>query len=225
MINYFTLMNLMEAGSPAFDYAREAFNADFCAECGKIHFNKTTRKNGFSAFKNSGDFFLRDSNIEGLFCTPTSVIFLNNTTDLNTDGAREQDLQKSVGSIINSAFKKPVDFYALEDIALARSLNWKPNTTQKYYIEVEERFYDFNLVYNAINCIADGKRIDAFSVKRDEEDRYPVLMLRSGVGLACVLPFLSNAEEAYNVDFKHYMEFEKDLDDKMIQAEKAKWTA
>ena len=222
MINYF---NLMEAGSPAFDYAREAFNADFCAECGKIHFNKTTRKNGFSAFKNSGEFFLRDSNVEGLFCTPTSILYVNNTTDLNIDGAREQDLSKAVNSIIKSTLKKPVDFYPLENIALARSLNWKPNTTQKYYIKVEECFYDFNLVYNAINCIADGKRIDAFSVKRDEQDKYPVLMLRSSVGFSCVLPFLGADSKAYNVDFKNYMEYEKALDEKKIQAEKAKWTA
>ena len=82
------------------------------------------------------------------------------------------------------------------------------------------------MIYNALGCLSDGKKeVDVFSVKKSADDRYPALMIRSALGIAFILPFLGEDNIEKNVDFKNYIDFEKSLDEKAIQAEKAKWTA
>ena len=131
------------------------------------------------------------------------------------------DLSKITNPFIQSVYKKPVDFYGKEDTALARVLGFRQNASfdvdKRYYIKVEEQFYDYSLIYTALNCIDGGKRVEAYSVKQTETDSRPSLMLKTEHGFAFVLPFIGGGNPDYNVDFKNYMDFEAGLDKKMIE--------
>ena len=221
MFNYFKMMRYADPKNDIlFDYIRNTFNADFRNELAKIKPNKTTRKNAFSAFK-AMQGFIKDSNIDGLFCTASMILYLSSTDGLETAGAKSMDVTNVTKNFTGSIYKKPVDFYGKEDTALARVLGFRPNAStdvdKRYYIEVEEQFYDYALIYTALNCIDDGKRIEAYSVKQTETDSRPSLMLRSNIGFVFVLPFIGGSNPDYNVDFKNYVDFEAGLDKKMIE--------
>lgn len=227
MLNYYELLKVVGLENmDAVTAIRESFNADFRREYSKIQINKTTRKNAIIAYSKH-DNFMQDNEMQGLYCDGVSI--LNTTGEPIITTTKRADIKKFVSESLPN--RKPVDLHIKETIAIARAMGWTPGATNKekpYYIEIDDNYYNFTLVYNLFTCIADNSN-KYYPVKvelcTDKEPGRNMLFLSSKYGCAFILPFNAGVNGVYsanNVNFNYYMETENEIDNYIVmQAKKS----
>ena len=211
MLNYYELIKLIK-DTDAIEVIREEFKDDLAVAFGKCKVNKSTRA---QACKNYGNLkeLRADKEYSYLFGTSHSIFYSNSVhyTDEET-GGKTADYAK----VLTGLFKemKPQDEYMDGCVALARALGWSPaGNERKYYIELEGMTYDFNKVYQLYMMIADSKLTGG--VETYIADKF--LIMKSRYGLVALLPFKWHVNDSYKVNFKHYVDLEKKLDERLVE--------
>lgn len=183
---------------PALSRLHESFMDDFRKYHKELAFNKSTRA---AMLKNLQGHNLRKAEeLETVYITDCMVVMLKNNVDIDAPVIKVMDIIKPF-----LTGRRPVDYYAVDAIAMARALGWTPRADkQAYYIEIEGNYYDFNYVYQALT-LAVGKRDEYIRVELTSDTLRPSVWFTGSAGSVMILPYIKGAG-GVNVNYTYNMD-------------------